>query len=319
MSVRRQIRRFSRRYDIDPRAALAVARVEGGLRRGAVGDSGTSYGPFQLHEGGALPAGRSAAWASSPAGIRYAIQRMAQSGAAGLQGRAAVASIVRNFERPADPSGEIAKALGLYRGAGGAGGGGRLPGVAVSPGGVSGSPGGLDLHAAAQAGLQSLMSGDYDPTEALGDLMAGFEPGSVLGQGISMKDVMRAGGGGVGGPGGTPVVAMAKRMLGKPYVWGGESLKEGGFDCSGLIYWAYKKLGVSLPRTAAEQLAFGKSISFKQLRPGDLVGARDGHHIVMYIGHGKVIAAPHTGTNVQIQPLSYFSGSDWRAVRVPRR
>jgi hypothetical protein len=113
-SVASLIRAYSRRYGIDPRAALAVARQEGGLRWGAVGDSGTSYGPFQLHEGGALPRGRNAAWANSPSGIAYAVQRMAASGARGLTGRAAVEAIVRNFERPADPGSEIARALAAY-------------------------------------------------------------------------------------------------------------------------------------------------------------------------------------------------------------
>lgn len=105
---------LARKYGVDPRAALAVASVEGGLRYGAVGDQGTSFGPFQLHVGGALPAGRDAGWANSPAGLKYAISRMASSGARGLSGRAAVESIVRNFERPADPSGEIQRALAHY-------------------------------------------------------------------------------------------------------------------------------------------------------------------------------------------------------------
>jgi hypothetical protein len=56
--VAKLIRRYSRQFGVDPRAALAVAMGEGGLRWGAVGDNGTSYGPFQLHVGGALPAGK---------------------------------------------------------------------------------------------------------------------------------------------------------------------------------------------------------------------------------------------------------------------
>lgn len=127
-SVAQLIRGYSRRYGIDPRAALAVAMTEGGLRRGAVGDQGTSFGPFQLHVGGALPRGRGARWANSPAGIEYAIRKMSESGARGLRGRQAIASIVRNFERPADPGSEIAKALGYYGNVGGGGrGGAALP------------------------------------------------------------------------------------------------------------------------------------------------------------------------------------------------
>jgi hypothetical protein len=133
----------ARRYGVDPRAALAVASVEGGLHAGGVGDSGTSYGPFQLHVGGALPRGRGAGWANSPAGIDYALRQMART-ARGLRGRAAIAAIVRNFERPADIPGEITKAsgrLGQFGDGGlstslssGAGAVGRNPGLAAVPG-----------------------------------------------------------------------------------------------------------------------------------------------------------------------------------------
>src|SRR2546423_1629862 len=87
------INQMSRRYGVDPAAARAVASVEGGLQRGAVGDQGTSYGPFQLHVGGALPRGRGAAWANSPAGIDYALRQISRV-ARGKHGRAAIAAIV---------------------------------------------------------------------------------------------------------------------------------------------------------------------------------------------------------------------------------
>jgi peptidoglycan LD-endopeptidase LytH len=99
---------------LDPRAVRAVASVEG--LSGAVGDQGTSYGPFQLHRGGALPAGRDRAWAESKAGIEYALRQI-QGVAQGLTGQQAVANIVRRFERPADPSGEIQRAMAAYGGA----------------------------------------------------------------------------------------------------------------------------------------------------------------------------------------------------------
>lgn len=116
--VQRAINYYSRVYNLDPKAVAAISMVEGGGRRNARGDfmggRYTSFGPFQLHEGGALPRGRNAAWAGSDAGIRYALSRMASSGAAGLRGQAAVAAISRNFERPADPNAEIRRALGYY-------------------------------------------------------------------------------------------------------------------------------------------------------------------------------------------------------------
>ena len=82
-SVRDLILQFAQRYRLDPAAVMAVARGEGGLDWGAVGDQGSSYGPFQLHRGGALPAGKGPEFANSPAGIEYALRKMAESGAVG--------------------------------------------------------------------------------------------------------------------------------------------------------------------------------------------------------------------------------------------
>ena len=108
------IQKYARQYRLDPHAVAAVSLMEGGGRFGAIGDSGTSYGPFQLHRGGALPAGKGAAWANSPAGVAYAMRSMARAGAAGLHGPAAISVIVRQFERPADPASEIAGAVSRY-------------------------------------------------------------------------------------------------------------------------------------------------------------------------------------------------------------
>lgn len=126
-NVYNHILRLSRMYNIDPAAAVAVAGVEGGVGYGAVGDNGTSFGPFQLHVGGALPQGKDASWANSPAGLEYAIRKMAESGAGGLTGQAAVNAIVRNFERPANPDAEVAKASQGYGQIQGAQYGTRLP------------------------------------------------------------------------------------------------------------------------------------------------------------------------------------------------
>jgi hypothetical protein len=109
---RKLIVALSFKFGVDPRAALAVAMVEGGFA-GAIGDSGTSFGPYQLHEGGALPEGKGHRWANSRAGITYALRQL-DAVAGGMHGRKAIANIVRRFERPADIPGEIAKAWGLY-------------------------------------------------------------------------------------------------------------------------------------------------------------------------------------------------------------
>ncbi len=101
------------------------------------------------------------------------------------------------------------------------------------------------------------------------------------------------------------VIAEAQSQLGKPYVFG-SGPDTSSFDCSDLIQWAYGKVGIRLPRTTFEQIHVGRSVQWKDLQPGDLIFPT-GHHVVMYVGHGKVIAAPHTGTVVQYQPVSSFS------------
>ena len=104
-------------FGLDPKAVISVGKQEG--LGGGIGDNGTSFGPFQLHYGGAYPssaprgAAASQAWAWSPAGINYALGQMAHS-ARGLTGAKAIKAIVTGFERPADPNKEIAGALKAY-------------------------------------------------------------------------------------------------------------------------------------------------------------------------------------------------------------
>src|SRR4051812_27423017 len=92
LNIRNYIAQGARRRGLDPRAILSVASVEGGFN-GAIGDHGTSFGPFQLHQGGALPHGRGANWASSAAGIDYALDQIAKV-AGGLHGHQAISAIV---------------------------------------------------------------------------------------------------------------------------------------------------------------------------------------------------------------------------------
>jgi peptidoglycan DL-endopeptidase CwlO len=116
-------------------------------------------------------------------------------------------------------------------------------------------------------------------------------------------------------------IRAAQAKLGVPYVWGGESDAEGGYDCSGLLQYAFGRAGVRLPRVAADQAKTGWRIPFAQARPGDLlIWANDptapGYisHIALYIGDGKMLVAPHTGDVVKIAPVHFsnFQG----AVRV---
>lgn len=111
------IARRARALGLDPKAVLAVAAQEG--LGGGIGDNGTSFGPFQLHYGGAYPSSAprgqaaSQSWAWSPQGIEYALRQI-KSVANGLRGRSAVEAIVSRFERPADPRSEISRALAAY-------------------------------------------------------------------------------------------------------------------------------------------------------------------------------------------------------------
>lgn len=109
------------------------------------------------------------------------------------------------------------------------------------------------------------------------------------------------------------VIAWARKALGTPYVWGGNSIGK-GLDCSGLVQQAFKAIGINLPRVSADQVRAGKRISTKDLRPGDLVAwdnssrNNGADHIGIYIGGGKFIEAPRAGRNVQISSLKSRPG-----------
>jgi cell wall-associated NlpC family hydrolase len=105
------------------------------------------------------------------------------------------------------------------------------------------------------------------------------------------------------------IVRAAAQQIGWPYVWGGESRTEGGFDCSGLVDYAYSAAGHALPGrpTAAVLWQMGIPIAKRNLRPGDLVflGTYSGqpYHVAMYAGHGLVIVASGRGRPIAAVPL----------------
>lgn len=113
---------------------------------------------------------------------------------------------------------------------------------------------------------------------------------------------------------GAVVVAEARRQLGVRYLWGGNDPQH-GFDCSGLTRWCYAKAGITLPRLASAQQLTGQAVpGLDHALPGDLVFyGTPAHHVGIYIGGGQQIAAPHTGTVVQVQRV----GSDYVNVRRP--
>jgi cell wall-associated NlpC family hydrolase len=116
------------------------------------------------------------------------------------------------------------------------------------------------------------------------------------------------------GPRALAAVAEAKKYLGTPYLWGG-STPQTGFDCSGLMQWAYHKAGIQIPRVTYDQIDAPNAIKVARhdLRPGDLVffasPSGDVHHVGMSLGGDKFIHAPHTGDVVKISSLneSYYS------------
>jgi hypothetical protein len=92
------------------------------------------------------------------------------------------------------------------------------------------------------------------------------------------------------------VLRAVQAQLGTPYRWGGAS--PGGFDCSGLVMWAYGRAGISLPHSSYALMEAGRAVSRSGMRPGDLVFAYGGGHVGVYMGDGVVIHAPHTGARV---------------------
>ncbi len=103
------------------------------------------------------------------------------------------------------------------------------------------------------------------------------------------------------------VVGIAMRYLGVPYRWGGAS--PSGFDCSGLVMYAYAQIGVSLPHSSYAMYGMGTPVSIGELQPGDLVFFSGASHMGIYIGGGQFIHAPHTGDVVKISSLSGYYAS----------
>ncbi len=118
------------------------------------------------------------------------------------------------------------------------------------------------------------------------------------------------------------VIDRAMSQVGVQYVWGGGTgrgpstgipdafgspLDRIGFDCSGLMLYAFNGAGVALPRVARSQFNAGRKVPLSDMRPGDMVFYQNGsapiHHVAMYIGNGKMIEAPYTGANVRVVPL----------------
>ena len=117
------------------------------------------------------------------------------------------------------------------------------------------------------------------------------------------------------------VVEVALAQVGKPYIWASANPNI-GFDCSGLVYYVYKQVGISLNRTSYTQINNGVSVDSKDLRKGDLVFFNNGggriSHVGIYIGNNQFVHASSPGTGVIVSKLfgSYFGSTYVGARRI---
>ncbi len=122
------------------------------------------------------------------------------------------------------------------------------------------------------------------------------------------------------GPTRRTIVDTALAQLGVPYKYGGNNARE-GFDCSGLVRFAYSAAGITVPRISRDQLKATTPVPLAEALPGDLVffQSADYSHVGIYLGEGRFVHAPQTGRSVEIGSF----GNDWyrrrfvRAGRVP--
>jgi cell wall-associated NlpC family hydrolase len=123
------------------------------------------------------------------------------------------------------------------------------------------------------------------------------------------------------------VIGRAMSQIGVPYAWGGgnagsatQGIRDGGnadangdygkvgFDCSGLMIYAFAVAGVSLPHYTGYQYETGRKVPLSQRQPGDMLfwaTAEAIHHVALYIGNEQMIEAPFSGTTVRISPVRY--------------
>ncbi|MEY2570027.1 MAG: peptidoglycan DL-endopeptidase CwlO [Acidimicrobiaceae bacterium] len=113
-------------------------------------------------------------------------------------------------------------------------------------------------------------------------------------------------------PGAGTAVSVALGQQGKPYVWGAAG--PDSFDCSGLVMYAWRAAGVSLPHYVPSQYSATRHVSLDQIQPGDIIYYNGFGHDALYIGGGNVVQALHTGTVVQVTDL-YYAGNPIAASR----
>jgi cell wall-associated NlpC family hydrolase len=95
---------------------------------------------------------------------------------------------------------------------------------------------------------------------------------------------------------------IAVKVVGVPYRWGGSS-PSSGFDCSGLVSWAFGRLGVALPHSSYALYDTGRPVPVARLRAGDLLFFSGLGHVGLYVGRGRMVHAPHSGRLVEVVRL----------------
>ena len=113
------------------------------------------------------------------------------------------------------------------------------------------------------------------------------------------------------------IVRTARSQMGVRYKYGGASPKT-GFDCSGLLYWAYRQHGVKIPRVAKDQASAGRKVDPARIAVGDLVVFKisSGYHTGIYAGEGKFIHSPKAGAKVRMEDMNI---QYWRKAFVSAR
>jgi cell wall-associated NlpC family hydrolase len=101
---------------------------------------------------------------------------------------------------------------------------------------------------------------------------------------------------------GERAATIAVKAVGVPYRWGGSS-PAAGFDCSGLVYWSYGRLGIELPHSSYALYDQGKPVARSGMRAGDLLFFYGLGHVGIYIGRGRMVHAPHSGRLVEVVTL----------------